>query len=402
MQFIEVNDKGTVSEFLRLPLKIYKNEPNWIRPLDQDIESVFDKKKNKFFRHGQCVRWILQDNGQTVGRIGAFFSKKTMNKGNDQPTGGVGFFECLDNQEYANALFDKAKAWLEDKGLEAMDGPINFGDRDRFWGLLVDGFDIPPNYMCNYNPTYYQALFENYGFQTYFGQLTFGRKTIEPVSEKLHAKAERVHRDPKYHFEHVKMKNLEKYTEDFLEVYNQAWGGHKGVAKLNIAQARSIMKSMKPIMDERIVWFGYYGKQPIAFFIMLPEVNQIFRHVGGKLDIIGKLKFVYHKWRKTCTKMVGMAFGIIPAHQGKGVEGALVNAAGNLVQKEGFQYEDFEMNWIGDFNPKMIHVCEQVGGSVVKTHRTYRKLFDESKPFKRHPIINGGKEESDDNKEEEK
>ena len=85
--------------------------------------------------------------------------------------------------------------------------------------------------------------------------------------------------------------------------------------------------------------------------------------------------------------MFGLVFGIVPAHQGKGVEGALIMAARQMVQDDYHRYEDFEMNWIGDFNPKMLRVAEQVGGYIAKTHVTYRKLFDESKPFKRHPMI---------------
>jgi GNAT superfamily N-acetyltransferase len=132
---------------------------------------------------------------------------------------------------------------------------------------------------------------------------------------------------------------------------------------------------LKPIIDEKIVWFGYYYEEPIAFFIMLPEMNQIFKHVNGKLDWLGKLKFVWHKWRKTCNKMFGLVFGIVPDHQGKGVEGALIMAARQMVQ------DDYH------FNPKMLRVAEQVGGYIAKTHVTYRKLFDETKEFKRHPLI---------------
>ena len=127
MEIIEVQEKKTAKEFLRFPIKLYKDEPNWIRPLDKDVEGVFDPEKNKTFRNGECIRWILtNDQGETIGRIAAFVNKKTVNKDNDQPTGGVGFFECINDQEAANLLFDTAKKWLEEKGMEAMDGPINF------------------------------------------------------------------------------------------------------------------------------------------------------------------------------------------------------------------------------------------------------------------------------------
>lgn len=389
MNVVEVGSKSTIKEFIQFPVRLYKNENSWIRPLDKDIESVFDPKKNKTFRNGKCIRWILQDDaGRTIGRIAAFVNQKTVSKDNDQPTGGVGFFECINDQQAANVLFDKAKKWLEDEGMEAMDGPVNFGERDKWWGCLVDGFEIEPNYNCNYNFPYYQELFENYGFQTYFKQFTFGRKVRAPFSQRLMEKGEKIMADKEsgYTFEHLKLKNLDKYTEDFRIVYNKAWARHKGVSQMTSLQAKAIMKQMKPIIDEKIIWFGYHSGEPVAFYINLPEVNQIFKYVNGKLDLIGKLKFVYHKWRKSCNKMLGLVFGITPEHQGKGVEGALVLATAQMVQKDYQRYDDLEMNWIGDFNPKMIRVVEQVGGDIVKTHITYRKLFDENKLFKRSPI----------------
>jgi hypothetical protein len=110
--------------------------------------------------------------------------------------------------------------------------------------------------------------------------------------------------------------------------------------------------------------------------------------VNGNLNWIGKLKFVWYQFRKINTKAFGILFGVVPAHQGKGADGAVIMAARKVLQDEYKRYTEYEMNWIGDFNPKMINVVEQVGGFVAKTHITYRKLFDETKAFKRHPILN--------------
>ncbi len=386
MQLIEVTTQQDKLDFIKLAIKIYKNHPNWIRPLDKDIEAFFDKKLNKTFRNGECTRWIIKnDKGEALGRIAAFVNKKTAKK-NKQPTGGLGMFECIDDQKVAFELFDQAKVWLQERGMEAMDGPINFGDRDKWWGLLIEGYDKEPNYNCNYNPPYYKDLFEAYGFQVYFNQLTYARKMRDPFDPKIMAKAEKVKEDPDYHFEHLKKNNIAKYTEDFRNIYNEAWARHAGVAKMTSLQAKAAMKKMKPIMDEKIIWYGYYKNEPVAFYIMLPEVNQIFKYVNGKLDWIGKLKFVYHKWRKSCNKALGLVFGVVPKHQGKGVEGALIMAAAQMVQVDYARYDNLEMNWIGDFNPKMIRVVEQVGGYVGKKHATYRKLFDENQPFERAPM----------------
>ena len=270
--------------------------------------------------------------------------------------------------------------------MEAMDGPINFGERDNWWGLLVDGFDREPNYQCNYNPSYYVNLFENYGFQMYFKQFTFGRPVRDPLSKRLHEKAKIANKDAGYSFRHIEKKRLSEYAEDFRTVYNEAWARHSGVAGMSSLQAQAIIRKMKPVMDEKIIWFGYYKDKPVGVYINIPDLNQVFRYMNGKLNLIGKIKFLYHKFMKTNTKMIGLVFGISPEHQGKGVDGALIMATRAMVQDTYTRYDQIEMNWIGDFNPRMLAVIKQVGGDIVKTHYTYRYLFDRSKKFERMPI----------------
>jgi hypothetical protein len=388
MKIQEVITPNQIKEFLMLPVKLFKNEPNWIRPLDKDIESVFDKEKNKTFRHGECIRWILvNDKNETIGRIAAFVNQKTVKKGNDQPTGGMGFFECVNDQAAAFTLFDQAKQWLQSKGMEAMDGPINFGSRDRWWGLLIEGYDRQPNYQCNYNFPYYKDFFEAYGFKVYFYQLTFGRTVMGPLIPRVIEKAEITANDPDYEYRHIRKSEYDKLPEYILKVYNQAWANRQDNPELTMAQAKLLVKQMKPIMDEKLLYFGFFKGEPIAFYLSLPEINQIFKHVNGKLDWLGKIKFLWHKFLKTNRKAFGILFGVVPEHQGKGVDGAIVVAARDVLQGSYRRYDDYEMNWIGDFNPKMVNVAEQVGGEICKRHATYRKLFDETKPFKRSAIL---------------
>ena len=388
MKIIEVTTDEHVKEFLALPIKLYRTEKNWIRPLDKDVESVFDREKNKTFRHGECIRWILVNSQhETIGRVAAFVNQKIVHKGNDQPTGGIGFFECINDKVAAFQLFDTCKAWLQSKGMEAMDGPINFGSRDRWWGLLIEGFDREPNYQCNYNFPYYQEFFEAYGFKVYFYQLTFARKIKDPLIPRLAEKAAIAAKDPDYEFRHLRKNELGNLAEYILKVYNKAWANRSENPELTMAQAQLIVKQMRPIMDIKLLYFGFYKGEPVSFFLSLPEINQIFKYVNGKLDLIGKMKFLWHTLRRTNKKAFGILFGVVPEHQGKGLDGAMVMAARTVLQDQYHRYDEYEMNWIGDFNPKMINVVEQVGGFVSKRHATYRKLFDENKPFRRAPIL---------------
>jgi len=168
MQLIQVQDQTESRAFIQLNVDILGGLPGYIRPLDKDIEEVFDRKKNKAFRHGEAVRWILKDeNGHLLGRIAAFTNKRYKTIGDEFPVGGIGFFDCINNQAAADILFDVAKHWLIQRGMAAMDGPINFGERDTWWGLVTEGFH-EPLYRMNFNAPYYQTLFENYGFKYKF------------------------------------------------------------------------------------------------------------------------------------------------------------------------------------------------------------------------------------------
>jgi hypothetical protein len=255
------------------------------------------------------------------------------------------------------------------------------------WGLLVEGFDQDPNYQCNYNPPYYVDFFESYNFKLYFNQLTFTRSVMEPLSERLSYKAELVSKDPDYSFRFIASTELEKLPEYIQRVYNQAWANRAENPELTLPQARLLVKQMKPILDPRLLWFGFYKRDPVAFFLSLPEINQLFKHVNGKLNWVGFLKLGWLKLFHPNRKAFGILFGVVPGHQGKGVDGAMIMAARDLYQSDKMPYTEYEMNWIGDFNPKMIQVVEQVGARVNKRHITYRNLFDESKAFKRHPIL---------------
>ena len=134
MKLVEVKTDAQKKDFVRFPIALYKDAPAYIRPLDADVENIFSPEKNKTFRQGEATRWLLQDEqGNTIGRVAAFINKKIANKNNDQPTGGMGFFECIDNQEAAFMLFDAAKAWLAERDREAMEGPVNFGERNEWW-----------------------------------------------------------------------------------------------------------------------------------------------------------------------------------------------------------------------------------------------------------------------------
>jgi hypothetical protein len=386
MQLTEIKDKKDARDFIRVNIEINQKDPNYIRPLDKDIHEVFDPAKNKTFRFGEIIRWVLRsDDGQLIGRIAAFVNKKYKNKGDDGPVGGIGFFDCINDQVAADMLFDVAKHWLLQKGMQAMDGPINFGERDRWWGLITQGFE-PPLYCLNYNQPYYQQLFETYGFRNYYNQVCFALRVAEPVLPKFYQRHAECAKDTNFSSRHIKKDQLEKFATDFTTVYNKAWAGHGGIKELDRKVVLKMFKTMKPVMDEKISWFVYYKDEPIGIWINLPDLNQWFKHLNGQFGLLSKLKFLWTKKTTKCDKFVGLVFGIVPEWQAKGVDSYLIVEGANLIQSEKL-YERYEMQWIGEFNPKMINVAENLGTYRSRILTTYRYLFDRTKEFKRHPVL---------------
>jgi hypothetical protein len=387
MQLVPVSDSASAREFLKVPLIIYKDDPHFIQPLDKDINDVFNPKKNKAFRFGECQRWLLKDeDGNLTGRIAAFVYKKYKNKGDEQKTGGIGFFECIDNQDAADMLFDVSKHWLLQRGMEAMDGPINFGERDRWWGVVVKGFK-PPIYLMNYNLPYYQKLFETYGFKNFYNQICWHMFVDTQLNHKFMEQAEKYNALPEFSAVHIRKNNLKKFADDFCEVYNKAWSKHEGNKQMNKEVAFKMFKSMKPVIDEKLIWFVYHKNEPIAFWINIPELNQIFKRFHGRFGLIEKLRLLWLRRKGVNNKFTGVVFGVVPEFQGMGIDYYMIVEGAKVIQTK-TKYEELELQWQGDFNPRILNMSKHIGAKESRLLATYRYLFDRGKEFKRHPILN--------------
>lgn len=383
-KLIEVTNKKLIKDFLNMPVSLYEKDKNWIRPLDDDIEKIFDHDRNKYFKRGNAIRWVLYDSANNLaGRIAAFYLNDEKSE-NEQATGGIGFFDCVNDQKAANIMFDASKEWLQKNGMEAMDGPINFGSRETFWGCLSEGF-YEPNYNMPYNFKYYNDLFENYGFKNYFNQYTFHMDLIPGIMDPvIYEKGKQLRENGKYTFKNIELKKLDKYAQDFVTIFNETWSKFPGVNLMRKDQAIRMFDKMKFVLDPKIMIFGYYDNRPIAFYLMIPDIYQVTKHFNGKFHFINKLRLLYDlKIRKSITKVIGLIFGVVPEFQNKGVADGMILFFEDEVAKPGFKYTDLEMNWIGDFNPKMIKLANYISGEVKKTHITYRYLFDRNKEFKR-------------------
>jgi GNAT superfamily N-acetyltransferase len=374
MQIIEVKEKKQIREFLELPGKLYKGDPNWVCPLENDIESVFNPGKNNFHSFGDCTRWILlSSKGETIGRIAAFVNRKKANTF-DRPTGGCGFFECVNNQEAANLLFDTAIAWLKPKGMKAMQGPINFGENDMWWGLLIEGF-TRPYYGMNYNPPYYKQLFEHYGFKVSYEQISNRINIKSDLPERFTKIANWVIKRKGNSFEYLQKKKFDKYANDFLDIYNDGWKDFEHFTPLTYATIRESFEKMKPILVEKFIWFAYVNGEPASFVMILPDTNEVIDGLNGKLGLLGKLKFLFNKLTVKHKRMRAVIMGTKEKYRNQGLESALFIKLKEYVFNLG-HYEELELSWVGDFNKKMIALHEATGATFAKRHVTYEFIFN--------------------------
>lgn len=387
MRVTEVTTREHRREFIDFPKRLYRGDPNWVCPLDSEVESVFDPARNAAFRRGVATRWILTDSsGETIGRVAAFIDE-IRSKANRQPTGGFGFYEVIESREAAFMLFNTARQWLTERGMKAMDGPINFGENDNYWGLLVDGF-TQPGFGMPYNKKYYRQYFEDYGFRVYFEQYSYHKDVaaVEVFPERFMKIAEWISKRPGYTFKHFEYKRKDKIIADMVEIYNATWSVFKeDFTPLDPAMLNTTLSQARAFLDPDLIWFAYHNDKPVAFFVIFPDLNQIIKHFNGRLNPWNMIRFVWYKFTHEMTRARALVAGVHPSYQNSGIESAIFLELFRVFRRKRF-YKELELSWVGDFNPKMISIYEALGAHKAKTHLTMRYMIDNTLPFKMYKL----------------
>lgn len=386
MEIVPVIDKQTIDAFHDLPVDVYKNDPNWVSPLRMMIEDIFNPAKNAGYVHGDARRWLVKNGEKYLGRIAAFFDRSKLEEGKET-AGSFGFFECYNNQEAANLLFDTTRDWLKSEGFTAMDGPVNFGENFFNWGLLVDGYK-QQTFGMQYHLPYYRQLFENYGFKTYYQQFSYRMDITSPdLPERFWKIAAWVAKKKDYTFKTFSYNKQDKCIDDFLTIHEQAWQKHTNYTPIDRKDLKTLLRDAKLVIEEEFIWYVYHKDEPIAFFMMIPDINQILKRIkNGKLNLFNILRLIYLRKRNVIDRCRVIVMGVIPKFQGAGIEsGIFWHLRQVMLQKP--WYRERELSWVGDFNPKMISLFNSVGAKHALTHETMRYLFDQTRPFERLPII---------------
>lgn len=360
--------------FIKFPWEIYKGDDKWVPPLIYDVRKNLDTVKNPFYKHAKIQLFLAMDGKTIVGRIAAVVNDSHNIKYNDK-VGFFGYFECINSKEVSVALFEAAGSWLKENGMDTIRGPINLSINDEV-GLLVDGYDKSPVLLMMYNPKYYEKLILDYGFikaKEMYAYI-FGEDQIKvhPKSiEKLERVSAIVVKRDNIKIRKIVLKDLENELMKVMKVYNSAWIDNWGSVQMTEEEFKFVAGSLKPLVDADIVYFAEVNGVPVGFSLSMPDYNQIFKNINGRLFPFGFLKIL--TGRKKITGIRVMIMGIIPEYQRKGIEAVFINNTIKIGNSKGYTFA--EISWILEDNIPMVQTAINLGAELYKTYRVYdRKI----------------------------
>jgi GNAT superfamily N-acetyltransferase len=369
LEVVPVSSRADLKAFLKLPWRIYEHDPNWVPPLLGELKKVLDRTKHPFHQHADAAYFIARRNGEVVGRITASINH-LYNEFHDTKIGNFGFFECVDDIEVARALLKTAYDWSAERGMTAVQGPLNFSTNDEFSspGILIDGFDTPPTIMMSHNPPYYGRLLEESGYAKVKDLLSYWADGDE-IPQRLVKAVARGGKAQGVKLRTLNMKDLDREIQRIKEIYNSAWERNWGFVPMTEAEFDYMAASIKPVVEPRLVIIAEVNDEPVGFALQLRDLNQAFKHMNGRLFPFGWAKFLWYKRNIPSTRVVTL--GVKPEHRQKGIDALLIIQlhieAGKLGCPRG------ECSWILEDNLPMRRGIERIGGHVYKTYRVYEK-----------------------------
>jgi GNAT superfamily N-acetyltransferase len=363
-----VASKRELKAFMRLPWRLYRNEPNWVPPLLMDLRKRLDRERNPFFEHAEAEYFLAWREGRPVGRITAQVDRN-FNEFQDNEWGMFGFFECEDDPEAAGALLEAAAGWLREHGRDRMVGPMDFTTNDEC-GLLVEGHDRTPIIFTPWQHPYYQRLLEGAGLtkamDTFMWELYVDKR--ERVHPSIWEMAEKVSSEHGITVRPMRKRDLEAEVGRFLEVYNSAWERNWGFVPLTEEEVRHYAKDLKPVLDENWAMIAEARDGTVVgAALTLPDFNQVLAHLNGRLLPFGWAKALY--WRRKIDRVRVFALGVKREYQHTGVAARMYelhfDSAERTPQKGG------ETGWILESNTAMNRAMEGMGGKITRRYRFY-------------------------------
>jgi GNAT superfamily N-acetyltransferase len=369
-----VSSKRELNTFIKLPWRLYREEPNWVPPLLMDVKKRLDRKKNPFFKHAEAQYFLAWRDGRAVGRISAHIDRN-FNEFQSNEWGLFGWFESEEDPETARALLDAAETWLRERGRDRMVGPMDFTTNDEC-GLLIEGHEHRPIILCPWHPPYYQRLFEQdlkleKAMDLYMWSLNVeGREKVHPAIWEMAGKVESEHGIVCRNF---RKKDLQAEVDRFVAIYNSAWERNWGFVPLTEEEVRHYAKDLKPILDEN--WAMVAERKDtgevVGAALTLPDYNQVLAKLNGRLLPLGWLTALRERKKIDAVRVI--VLGVKSDYRHTGVAARFYqmhfDAAERTPQKGG------EMGWTLEVNEPMNRAMEGMGGEIKRRYRVYERLL---------------------------
>jgi hypothetical protein len=373
----KVTNEADKMKFIKFPWKIYKGNPYWVPPMIFDVRNTLNTKKNPLYQHSKLELFLAYRGNEIVGRIAAIVNDNH-NKFHNDKVGFWGYFECINDKEVSKALFDAAKDFLLENGMDTMRGPINPSTNDEI-GLLTNAFDKPAVMLMTYNPEYYISLVEDYGNEKVKDLYAYVVRDSIIKDEKKMGKLERVSqivlKRENLNIRKINLQDFDNEVNIIKEIYNQAWVKNWGFVPMTDDEFRYLAKNLKAVVDRDFIYIAEFNGKPVAFSLALPDYNQIFIKMNGKLFPFGVFKLLLNKKKIKGIRLITL--GIIPEYQKKGTEAVFIL---NTI-KEGIRkgINEAEISWILEDNAPMVATADNLGADKYKTYRIYDKQITDSK-----------------------
>ena len=359
-----------VGRFLNVAYAIYEGDPHWVAPLLVDVKKVFTDA-NPLFQHAEMQLWIARRAGRDIGRIAGII-ERSHNEFHGERTAFFGFFECVDDAGVGTALLAAVSTWARQKGMTRILGPMNPTTNDEC-GLLVDGFDSPPVFMMTYNPRYYVALLEGAGCTKAKDLLAFGFDIINGPKERFARFMEKFRkREPEVRIVPMDKKNLAAQLAKVKAVYNQAWEKNWGFVPMTDGEIDFMAERLSPLLTDGLAFVAETPQEPIGFLLAMPDFNEAFKPLRGRLfspGILAALPY-FLRW-KTPRYVRCLTLGVTAKCRHRGVEAAMLAEALTTCLRMGIQRG--EASWILEDNTPVQRVIGLFGGEVYKTYRVYER-----------------------------
>jgi ribosomal protein S18 acetylase RimI-like enzyme len=355
-------------DFLRFPRQVYDARLPWIPPLEREIRRKLHPADNAFFNYGDVTTFVAYDeSGRPVGRIAAIINP-WHEKMHGERTGFFGFFECIDDVATASELFRSVAEVLMRAGCDRILGPVNLTTNDES-GFLLEGYDEPPTFMCNYCPPYYHELMAACGFHKAIDTLSYLARHGHPFPEKYYRVLERLKKESGIMIRRFSKKTAKADILTIANIYNRSFRETWGFVPISQEEAVQFGQSLLPIADLDLIWIASYRGEPAGAILGFPNINEILAKLSGRLSPLGIMKLMLD--RKKIKGMRVAAFGVVPEFRNRGIETILINKVHERVHSR--PYETAEFSVVLENNLPMRNLLEQFGFTQNRRFRIYMK-----------------------------